>query len=109
MPPSNSGQRLLRFSCTQQDAPGRRLPAWLSHLLPVDIARGDGDHGGFSHKARQEGAHTQGCTVHPADENTKAICLLRPSQGTTVHTKTQESKCSLEMAETSSVLHLLAS
>lgn len=66
-------------------APGRRrLPSHaggvchhVPYLFPIDVACGDGDHGGFSHKPREEGAHAQGGSVYPGDENAKAIRLLK--------------------------------
>lgn len=36
-----------------------------SHLFPIDVAGCYGDHGGFSHKPREEGAHAQGGSVYP--------------------------------------------
>lgn len=53
-----------------------------SHLFPIDVAGGYGDHGGFSHKSREEGAHAQGGSVDPGDEKAKAISLLNPCGGT---------------------------
>lgn len=50
----------------------------VSHLFPIDVASCYGDHGGFSHKPREEGAHAQGGSVYPGDEHTKAVCLLKP-------------------------------
>lgn len=35
------------------------------HLFPIDVAGCYGDHGGFSHKPREEGAHAQGGSVYP--------------------------------------------
>lgn len=70
----------LRFSHTWEGA----LQPWqvcgsvaTSHLLPIDVARCYGDHGRFSHKPCEEGAHAQGGSMYPGDENAKAICLLK--------------------------------
>lgn len=49
----------------------------VSYLFPIDVACGYGDHGGFPHKPREEGAHAQGGSVYPGDENAKAISLLK--------------------------------
>lgn len=57
---------------------GRCASVTTSHLFPIDIACGYGDHGGFSHESREEGAHTQGGSVYPGDENAKAVSLLKP-------------------------------
>lgn len=53
-----------------------------SHLFPIDVAGGYGDHGGFAHKSCEEGAHAQGGSMDPGDEKAKAISLLNPCGGT---------------------------
>lgn len=61
---------------------GRCAVCGQAHLFPIDVARSYGDHGGLAHKPCQEGAHAQGGSVYPGDENTKATGLSKPCRGT---------------------------
>lgn len=73
----------LRGPCTcGGSTPAQVCGLGQAHLFPIDVARGYGDHGGFSHEPRQEGAHAQSGSVYPGDENTKATGLLKPCRGT---------------------------
>lgn len=67
----------------------RCAPVATTHLFPVDVAGCYGDHGGFSHKPREEGAHAQGGSMYPGDENPKAICHWSRAEA---HTEAQEPK-----------------
>lgn len=53
-----------------------------SHLFPIDVAGGYGDHGGFAHKSCEEGPHAQGGSMDPGDEKVQAVSLLNPCGGT---------------------------
>lgn len=80
-PPLSSSSWPRAASYTRGE-PGRGAVLSPSHLFPIDVACCYGDHGGFSHKPREEGAHAQGGSVYPGNENAKGICLLEPRGST---------------------------
>lgn len=72
---------LLRMATGSLLHQGRARPGAVlspSHLFPIDVARCYGDHGGFSHKPREEGAHAQGGSVYPGTRTQRASVLRAP-------------------------------